>query len=104
MGWSEVGARYPRPRTRPWRLSGRARSGNCTQAPGRMATAAYVWALNDPGICARSFMALAIVQCPKCGAVTPNAEALRRSDWLLPCPPPCDGEREIVEINEHIED
>jgi len=49
-------------------------------------------------------LALAIVQCKKCGAVTPNAEVLRRRDWLLPCPPPCEGEREIVEINEVIED
>lgn len=49
-------------------------------------------------------MALAIVQCTKCGAVTPNAEVLRRHDWLLPCPPPCDGERAIVEVNEHVED
>ena len=49
-------------------------------------------------------MALAIVQCSKCGAVTPNAEVLRRRDWLLPCPPPCEGERLIVEVNEHIED
>jgi hypothetical protein len=49
-------------------------------------------------------MALAIVQCNKCGAVTPNAEVLRRRDWLLPCPSPCGGERVIVDVNEHIED
>jgi hypothetical protein len=49
-------------------------------------------------------MALAIVQCQKCGAVTPNAEVLRKREWLLSCPPPCDGERVIVEVNEHIED
>ena len=49
-------------------------------------------------------MALAIVQCTKCGAITPNAEVLRRHDWLLPCPPPCEGERHIVEVNEHVED
>ena len=36
--------------------------------------------------------------------MTPNAEVLRRRDWLLPCPPPCNGERLIVEINEHVED
>jgi hypothetical protein len=45
-------------------------------------------------------MALAIVQCIRCGAVTPNAEVLRRRDWLLPCPPPCNGERHIVQVNE----
>lgn len=49
-------------------------------------------------------MALAIVQCEQCGAVTPNADALRREDWLLPCPEPCGGERRIVDINEHIGD
>jgi hypothetical protein len=49
-------------------------------------------------------MALAIVQCKECGAVTPNSEVLRRDDWLLPCPPPCNGEREVVEVNEHIGD
>ena len=52
----------------------------------------------------RLSMALAIVQCMKCGAVTPNAEVLRRRDWLLPCPPPCEGERRIVDVNEHVED
>jgi hypothetical protein len=45
-----------------------------------------------------------IVQCSECGAVTPNAEVLRRRDWLLSCPAPCGGERTIVEVNEHIED
>ena len=49
-------------------------------------------------------MAIAIVQCLKCGSVTPNAEALRRIDWLLECPPPCGGERQIVDVNEVIED
>jgi hypothetical protein len=49
-------------------------------------------------------MALAIVQCTKCGAVTPNAEVLRRQDWLLACPPPCGGKRIVVDVNEHIED
>jgi hypothetical protein len=49
-------------------------------------------------------MALAILQCTKCGAVTPSAEALKRKDWVLPCPPPCSGEREIVEVREHVED
>jgi hypothetical protein len=29
---------------------------------------------------------------------------LRRRDRLLPCPPPCEGERVIVEVNEHVED
>jgi hypothetical protein len=51
-----------------------------------------------------NLMALAIVQCTRCGAVTPNAEVLRRQDWLLPCPPPCEGERIIVEVNEQIGD
>ena len=47
---------------------------------------------------------MAFVQCTKCGAVTPNAEVLRRRDWLLPCPPPCDGEREVISVNEHLGD
>ena len=49
-------------------------------------------------------MALAVVQCSKCGAVTPNSEVLHRQDWLLPCPAPCDGERVVVEVNEAVED
>lgn len=49
-------------------------------------------------------MAIAILQCLECGSVTPSAEALRRRDWLLPCPPPCGGERQIVDVNDAIED
>jgi hypothetical protein len=49
-------------------------------------------------------VAIAIVQCLKCGAVTPNAEVLRHREWLLTCPPPCDGERQIIDVNEAIED
>jgi hypothetical protein len=49
-------------------------------------------------------MALAVVKCTRCGAVTPNSEVLRKREWLLPCPPPCDGERVILEVNEHVED